>query len=546
MRIALCQLNFTVGDLAGNCRRIAECAAHARDALGAEVAVFPELALTGYPPEDLLLRPELHRRTDAALAALMRRVSGIHVVVGHPLLEHGRRYNAASVLRDGALLARYRKQHLPNYGVFDEKRYFVEGGAPVAAFDVGGRRLAVSVCEDIWVPGTAAQARAAGAEVLININASPYHLGKLAEREAVLRRNVAEGGLPLAYVNLVGGQDELVFDGASMVMDASGRLVARAPSFEESITTVELGADGAILAGNGALAPAPQEEESVYRALVLGVRDYVRKNGFPGVVVGVSGGIDSALTLAVAADALGAAAVEAVLMPSRYTAAMSVEDAVREAEALGVRHHSIPIEPAVNAFAEMLAPRFAGLAADVTEENIQARCRGIVLMAISNKTGRLLLTTGNKSEMSVGYATLYGDMAGGFAPLKDVPKMLVYRLARWRNARTPVIPERVIARPPSAELRPGQTDEDTLPPYAVLDPILERYVEHDESPAEIAAAGFDLAVVARVVRMVDRAEYKRRQAAPGVRVTRRAFGRDRRFPITSSYDETAALDLGAP
>jgi len=538
VRIALAQLNLLVGDIAGNCERIAAAARRARAELGADVVAAPELALTGYPPDDLLLRPELYRRVEAGLRALAANVSGIHLVVGYPERDGERRYNAAAVLHDGRVIARYRKQHLPNYGVFDEKRYFDAGAGPVATFEAGGRRLALSICEDIWAPGTAAQARAAGAAALLNINASPYHLGKYRERERVLERNRAEGDLPLLYVNQVGGQDELVFDGASMVMDGGGRIVCRAAHFEEALVAVDLGADGAVTAPAAALAPVPDEAPSVYGALVLGVRDYVRKNRFNGAVVGLSGGIDSALTLAIAADALGPEQIEAVLMPSRYTARMSVQDARAEAEALGVSYDVIPIEGVVGAFTEALAPVFAGLPADVTEENIQARCRGVILMAISNKKGRIVLATGNKSEMSVGYATLYGDMAGGFAPLKDVSKTLVYRLAAWRNSLGAVIPQRVIERPPSAELRAGQTDQDSLPPYPVLDAILQLYVEQDRPPAAIAAAGFDAALVAQVARLVDRAEYKRRQAAPGVRVTRRAFGRERRFPITSGYDET--------
>ncbi|MCC7413519.1 MAG: NAD+ synthase [Gammaproteobacteria bacterium] len=538
VRFALAQLDFPVGDIDGNAARVIATANRARTELGADVVVFPELALTGYPPEDLLLRPELYRRVEAALAQVAAAVRGIDVILGYPASDGGRRYNSAVVLRDGVRLTQYRKQHLPNYGVFDEKRYFCSGESPVATFTHGPIRIAISICEDIWEPGTGAQARAAGAGVLVNLNASPYHLGKCRERQAVLRRNVDEGGVPILYLNVVGGQDELVFDGASMAMTGGGEIVYRGPHFEPQLAAIDVGPDGALSVHAGAVAPIPGDEESVYGALVLGVRDYVRKNGFNGAVLGLSGGIDSALTLTIAVDALGADQVEAVLMPSRYTAAMSVEDARLEATALGVACHVISIEGTVAAFNAALAPLFAGLANDVTEENIQARCRGVLLMAISNKKGRIVLATGNKSEMSVGYATLYGDMAGGFAPLKDVPKMLVYRLAAWRNTRGAVIPRRVIDRAPSAELRADQRDEDTLPPYPVLDAILERYIEHDQTPAQIVAAGFAPDVVARVARMVDRAEYKRRQAAPGVRVTRRAFGRERRFPITSGHDET--------
>jgi len=401
-----------------------------------------------------------------------------------------------------------------------------------------GIPTALSICEDIWVPGTARQAREAGARLILNINASPFHMDKYREREGILRRAVSEGGIPIVYLNLVGGQDELVFDGGSVVMDAEGHILLRAPDFTEGLYVVELEGDEAVKPIQGECHSPSRDEESLYQALLLGVRDYVRKNGFNGVVLGLSGGIDSALVLAIAVDALGKDRVEAVLMPSRYTAAMSVEDARLEAETLGVNYEIISIEPAFTAFTESLREAFEGLTPDVTEENIQARCRGVILMAISNKKGRLLLTTGNKSELAVGYATLYGDMAGGFAPLKDVSKTWVYRLARWRNRLAPVIPERVIKRPPSAELAPDQRDEDTLPPYALLDPILERYIEEDQTPGEIVQAGFDPATVMKVVRMVDRNEYKRRQAAPGVRVTHRAFGRDRRYPITSRYTET--------
>ncbi len=532
MRIALAQLDLAVGDIAGNAARVIAAAVEARDTLGAGLIVFPELTLTSYPPEDLLLRPGLTRAVRDALEHITDSARGIAMLLGYPEHRAGLLYNACSLIRDGAIAATYHKQQLPNYSVFDEKRYFAPGSGPTVV-TIEGVPTALSICEDIWVAGTAAQARSAGARLIVNINASPFHAGKTGEREAVLKRALAEGGLPIVYLNLVGGQDELVFDGASLAMDRSGAIVMRAPEFAEGIYLVEMEAD--LLPGE--VAPLLAEEEAMYAALVLGVRDYVAKNGFQGAVLGLSGGIDSALTLCIAVDALGPAAVEAVLMPSRYTASMSLMDARAQAEALGVAHHIIPIEPAVAAFNTCLSEVFAGRAPDTTEENIQARCRGVILMAISNKTGRLVLTTGNKSELAVGYATLYGDMAGGYAPLKDVPKTLVYRLARWRNAGAPVIPERVFARPPTAELKPDQKDEDSLPPYAMLDPILERYVERDETPEDIVAAGFDAETVRKVVRLVDRNEYKRRQAAPGVRISRRAFGRDRRYPISSGYRE---------
>ena len=533
LNIAIAQINLTVGDIAGNARRVIDVACHARDTLKARAVVFPELTLTGYPPEDLLLRPELDERVARALDDIMARVSGIDVMLGYPRIQEGKRYNAAGVIRDGQILAEYHKALLPNYSVFDEKRYFEPGGAP-CVFDIDGLPVGITVCEDIWFTQPAADAAAAGARVLFNLNASPYHKGKAPEREELLRKRAAETGLSILYVNLVGGQDELVFDGSSFVMAADGQLTQREPQFEECISLVRLDArNGRPLPGQ--IAERLSEEAAVYQALVTGIRDYVNKNGFKGVVLGLSGGIDSALTLTLAVDALGADAVEVVLMPSRYTADISNEDAARQAQTMGVKWCSIPIEPAFNAFLQMLADEFAGLPMDVTEENIQARCRGITLMAISNKTGRMLLTTGNKSEMSVGYATLYGDMAGGFAPLKDVPKLLVYRLAKWRNRDGEVIPSRVIERPPSAELRPDQQDTDSLPPYEVLDVILERYVELDQSIDEIIAAGFAADTVRRIVRMVDRNEYKRRQAPPGVKITRRAFGRDRRYPITNGF-----------
>jgi len=508
-------------------------------AAGADLVIFPELALTGYPPEDLLLRPELMERVESALARIRRETAamapGVALVLGYPRAAVGGLYNVAGVIRDGAVVAEYAKQELPNYSVFDEKRYF-QPGAAAAVFSHCGLRFGLSVCEDIWQEGPSAQAAAAGAQVLININASPFHAGKAVEREALLARRAAEHGFPILYANLIGGQDELVFDGGSIVVDRMGRVVARAAHFEEAALLVDLDGTGAPLAPPLAeLDQGTEGEAAIYQALVLGVRDYARKSGFSGAVLGLSGGVDSALTLAIAVDALGAEQVEAVLMPSRYTADMSNEDALEQARRQGVRTHVIPIEPAFNAFLGMLGPVFAGQAPDVTEENIQARCRGIILMALSNKQGRILLTTGNKSEMSVGYATLYGDMAGGFAPIKDVPKMLVYRLASYRNGQDPVIPERVLTRAPSAELRPDQTDQDSLPPYEILDPILRLYIEEDQGIEAIVAQGFEEPVVRRVTRLVDRNEYKRRQAPPGVRISRRAFGRDRRYPITSGF-----------
>jgi len=537
----MAQINLLVGDIEANAEKVVATALRARDELAADAVVFPELALTSYPPEDLLLRPALHMRVLRALEHVRRSVEGIDVVLGFPQQTVGGTYNAAGLLRDGELVAVYHKQHLPNYSVFDEKRYFVSAYEPCVV-RIKGVPVGITICEDVWSPGPMRQAAEAGARLIFNINASPFHMQKYREREEAVAERVGECGVPVLYVNLVGGQDELVFDGGSFVMDAERRVTQHAPAFAEGLYVAEFAFDGDRVEPLPGDCAAPlSREESAYKALVLGVRDYVDKNGFPGAVIGLSGGIDSALTLAVAVDALGADRVEAVSMPSRYTADMSVDDAREEAELLGVPFTVIPIEPAFNAFLDSLSEEFAGLAPDTTEENIQARCRGVILMAVSNKKNRIVLTTGNKSEMSVGYATLYGDMAGGFDVLKDVPKTLVFRLSEYRNSVSPVIPRRVIERPPSAELAPDQKDVDSLPPYEVLDPILEMYVELDRSAEEIVAAGFDKALVQRVIRMVDRNEYKRRQAPPGVRITRRAFGRDRRYPITSGFGRGGEL-----
>jgi NAD+ synthase (glutamine-hydrolysing) len=535
LHIALAQINPLVGDIDGNAARIIAAAEQARDELAADAVLFPELSLTGYPPEDLLLRPGLHVRVLRALEEVKRRVSGITLVLGLPQQAAGGLFNAAAVLRDGQLVASYHKQHLPNYSVFDEKRYFAVGGEPCVV-DIRGVPIGITICEDVWHPGPVAEAVAAGARLILNLNASPFHINKGREREEVVRQRIAESGVPLVYVNQVGGQDELVFDGESFVMDEMGEVVLRAPAWQEGLWLAGFEvADEAVRPLPAEVEPVQSLEASVYGALVCGVRDYIEKNGFRGVVLGLSGGIDSALTLAVAVDAIGAARVEAVMMPSRYTADMSVEDAAAEARLLGVSYSVITIEPLFDAFLDSLREEFAGTAPDTTEENLQARCRGVLLMAISNKKRKIVLTTGNKSEMAVGYATLYGDMAGGFDVLKDVPKTLVFRLAEYRNSLSPVIPQRVIDRPPSAELAPDQKDTDSLPPYEILDSILERYVELDQCLEDIVASGYDEAVVRRVIRLVDRNEYKRRQAAPGVRITRRAFGRDRRYPITSGF-----------
>lgn len=535
--LVIAQLDFLVGDVAGNARKIIEAAGRARDEHRADAILFPELALTGYPPEDLLLRPGLQRAVEQALNAIQSQVSGIDIVLGFPERTEVGLFNAAALLRDGARVTTYHKCQLPNYGVFDEKRYFLEGDRPCVV-EIAGVSVGLTICEDIWYSLPVTNAKQAGAQLILNLNASPYHRNKHHERAAELQKRVRETGLPVVYANLVGGQDELVFDGGSLVMAANGAITQQAPAFAEGLYPVMFSVDaaGVVTPQPGEQAPAYDEVESVYRALVLGVRDYVQKNRFPGAIIGLSGGIDSALTLAITVDALGAEQVEALLMPSRYTLDMSVADAREQAEVLGVRYRIIPIETAFSAFLDALQEAFAGTEPDATEENIQARCRGILLMALSNKKHKVVITTGNKSEMSVGYATLYGDMAGGFSALKDVPKTLVYALSHYRNRVSPVIPPRVIERPPSAELAEGQQDTDSLPPYEVLDVILEMYIEQDRCADDIIAAGYDAETVRWVIRMVNRNEYKRRQAAPGVRISQRAFGRDRRYPITSGYD----------
>ena len=531
LKIALAQINFVVGNIAANLDHIVATATYAKTELHADLVVFPELTITGYPAEDLLLRPDFIADANNALYQLAERINDIAIVVGYPETDGERLYNSAAVLHQGVILANYRKQALPNYGVFDEQRYFTAGQQP-CVFEFNGQFIGLTICEDVWTTGIIAATQQAGAELVLILNASPFNAGKIHQREAVICAQAKAANLPLVYVNQVGGQDELIFDGASFVVAADGSIAFRAAEFVEQTSVVEFMGKQPQLASCAPLYPAVASE---YHALVLGIKDYVRKNGFQGALLGLSGGIDSALVLALAVDALGAGQVEAVLMPSRYTQDMSNEDAVLEAVALGVKYHSIAIEPAVNAFTQMLSEVFAGTAKDTTEENIQARCRGVILMAMSNKQGKLLLTTGNKSEMSVGYATLYGDMAGGFAPLKDVPKLLVYQLAHYRNSLSAVIPERVITRPPSAELAPDQIDADSLPPYDVLDPILERYVEQDMSAADIISEGYRPEDVARAVKLVDRNEYKRRQSPPGIKISTRAFGRDRRYPITSGY-----------
>jgi NAD+ synthase (glutamine-hydrolysing) len=537
LRCVMAQLNLVVGDVDGNTSRIVAAANEARDIYRADLVMLPELAVSGYPPEDLLFHSGMRLQVAKSLERLRREVSGITLIAGYPEYVGSAIFNAAVVIRDGKIIANHRKACLPNYRVFDEKRYFTPGTQPTI-IELNGIRAGVLVCEDVWDSAPARQAREAGAQVLLVINASPYEVDKQSQREQqVVQQRIHENAVPVVFLNLIGGQDELVFDGNSFVMDANGVVTQRAPAFTEGMYVVDLAVDGG---GNvhpipGEIVPLQGHEESVYGALVQGTRDYVTKHRFPGVVMGLSGGIDSALTLVIAVDALGADRVHSVAMPSRYTSQMSKDDAAHQAKHMHVKHSEISIESMFEATLAALKDEFAGRPPDTSEENIQSRCRGVLLMGISNKTGKMLLTTGNKSEMAVGYATLYGDMAGGFAPIKDCSKMLVYRLCRWRNTQSQVIPDRVIDRPPSAELRPDQKDTDSLPPYEVLDPILEAFIEEDLSVDQIAARGFDRATVGRILDLVKRNEYKRRQAPPGVRVSGRAFGRDWRYPITSGY-----------
>ncbi len=567
VRVALCQRNLTVGDIDGNLAKIRAGLEAARE-VGADLVLFPELTVTGYPPEDLLLKPDFAEAAGAALRDLAAEVRDVVAIVGFPELEDDL-FNTAAVIADGGIVARYRKRYLPNYGPFDEQRYFARGEGTLV-LDLEGVKVGVTICEDLWYPGGPAQRSVieGKADVLVNLSASPYHRGKGAGRERMLTTRCEDYGCFLAFCNAVGGQDELVFDGHSLVIDPRGSTLARGRQFEEDTLVVDLDlrgvsrrrlhdprwrqrrpgpSDGIVVVpvARPRNAKRPLEsrqpaeplgpEEEVYAALRLGTLDYFRKNGFEHAVLGLSGGIDSALALVLAVDALGADVVTAVSMPSRYTAPANREDAAELARRLGVEFIEIPIDPLFECYLQSLSEPFAGTEPNVAEENIQARIRGNLLMALSNKFGWLVLATGNKSEMSVGYATLYGDMAGGFALLKDVPKTWVYRLARWRNRDKEVIPGRILEKPPSAELRPGQLDSEALPPYELLDPIMAAYVEEDRSPDEIAEMGFDPAIVRRVLEMIDRAEYKRRQAPPGIRISPRAFGKDRRLPITNRF-----------
>ncbi|MBU0601627.1 MAG: NAD+ synthase [Gammaproteobacteria bacterium] len=534
LRIAVAQINCVVGDIDHNANLILD-AARAAHGQGAHLVLTPELALCGYPPEDLLLRADFHRACARALARIAAEAPDVALLVGHPHATVGRCHNAASLIRGGRVEATYFKMRLPNYEVFDEERYF-EAGSEALVFDIAGVRVGVNICADVWEPGAPEAAAQAGAQLLAVLNASPYHLNKHVTREQVLAERVVSTGLPAVYCNLVGGQDELVFDGGSFALDRSARLAWRAPHCREHLAVVEY-RDGDIVPQP--LPAAVPVEQACYEALVLGVRDYLGKNGFGNALIGLSGGVDSAITLCIAVDALGADRVHAVMMPSPYTAQMSLDDSRELVRNLGVRYDEVSIAPAMATFEQMLKPLFGDAAADTTEENVQARARMIMLMALSNKTGAIVLTTGNKSEMAVGYSTLYGDLAGGFAVIKDIYKTFVYRLCAWRNSQRHDIPDNILTRAPSAELRPDQTDQDSLPPYEVLDAIIQAYMERDESPREIIAAGYAEHDVKRVIGLLKRNEYKRRQAPPGVRVTERGFGKDWRYPITSRYRDEA-------
>lgn len=532
--VTMAQLNLYVGDIAGNLTKLIDAATTARDKLHADVIVFPELSITGYPPEDLLFRKSFIEDAMHAMESFQQSVRDIYCVIGHPYLTSQGLYNACSVIYNQTLLGHYAKQHLPNYGVFDEYRYFIPGRTP-CVIPIKGIPVGIVICEDLWHNGPIQQAAAHGARLILSPNASPFEINKDTERQRILSIRAKADHIPIVYVNCVGGQDELVFDGGSMIINTDGTVCQHAGFFAEKLFPADIEVTNLTTKIHCQSYAEPSEEEIIYQSLVLGVRDYIHKNHFPGALIGLSGGIDSALTLAIAVDALGSDRVKAILMPSRYTAAMSTEDALTLASNLQVAHETISIEPVFNSFLSTLTPSFNGKKADVTEENLQSRCRGVILMALSNKTGSLVLTTGNRSELAVGYATIYGDMAGGFAVLKDIPKTLVYRLAHYRNQISPVIPSRIIERAPSAELAPNQKDQDSLPPYNVLDQILELYINQEKSTDEIIQQGFDAATVKKIVSLINRNEYKRRQAPVGVRINHKAFSRDRRYPITTGY-----------
>ena len=535
LRLVVAQMDTHVGAVAANTQKIISWSEQACQDKQADLVVFPELTLVGYPPEDLLWRPGLKKAVDDALLTILQANLDCAILVGYPVWQDDKIYNAAALIAENTIQTVYFKHALPNYAVFDEKRYFTTG-TDACVVDFKGFKLGITICEDLWVEEPAQLAKQAGAELILNISASPFNIGKTQARLTTFRNRVVETNLPVVAVNLVGGQDELVFDGSSFALDSDGQIVSSLAAFEESMALVTVTkSDSGISLTSNDIAPVTEPLADIYSALVTGVRDYIHKNGFEGVVIGLSGGVDSALTLAIAHDALGADNVEVVMLPSRYTRDISQKDAAQMADNLNVKYAVISIENVFQSFTETLAKEFEGLAEDVTEENIQARCRGIILMAISNKKGKMLLTTGNKSEMAMGYSTLYGDMAGGFNPLKDLSKTLVYELCDYRNGLNPDIPQRILDREPSAELRADQTDQDSLPPYSVLDTILELYVEQDASVDTIIAKGFEPEIVKRIVRLLDVNEHKRRQAPPGVRITARAFGKDRRYPITSGY-----------
>ena len=534
--IVLAQIDLIVGDITGNTERILEYCERAKNESDADLIVFPELSISGYPPEDLLLHSGLKRRITEAMESIKRNVRGIAVLVGFPEYTQDHIFNSCVVYYNNKELIRYRKHALPNYSVFDEKRYFTSGDE-TAVFELHGTKIGINICEDIWYSQPACQAKLAGAELIVVINGSPYQKDGQNLRELTIKKRISEVKIPIIYLNLVGGQDELIFDGASFVMNVEGEVTYRAPAFEETIACIEFERiKENVIPISNSIESKLEEIESVYKALVKGTKDYILKHNFPGVVLGLSGGIDSALTLAIACDAIGNENVRAVMMPFKYTSTMSLEDAQLQSSILDIQYDILPIETLYDAANTLLVPIFGGADIDATEENIQSRARCILLMAISNKTGLMLLTTGNKSEMAVGYATLYGDMAGGFAPIKDCTKTMVKRLAEYRNSISQVIPQRVIDREPSAELRDNQQDSDSLPPYELLDPILEAFIEEDLSVMEIVKRGYDKILVTSILEMVKRNEYKRRQAPPGIRISNRAFGRDWRYPITSGYN----------
>lgn len=542
IQLVLAQIDPIVGDVAGNTRKVLAATQQAKQQHAADLVIFPELCLTGYPPEDLLLRPGLLKRVNKSLQTLCQQISDVTIIVGHPLGEVGKAlFNAASVIHQHQITAQYRKQKLPNYGVFDEKRYFIEGREAII-IEINQIKIGLTICEDIWFAGPSAQAVEAGAEIIMNLNASPFKQQKSQLREAEVGQRARENNVPVIYVNQIGGQDELVFDGASFAVNAAGEKCIQAIQFATALVPIIARKTQQGIQLEGPQQPLMGELEVIYRALVCGLRDYVEKNHFPGVVIGLSGGIDSALTLALAVDALGAERVQAVMMPSQYTSQISLDDAATMATILNVQYSVIGIERLFKTFLHELENIFTDTQTGTAEENVQARCRGVLLMAISNKTGAMVLSTGNKSEMAVGYSTLYGDMVGGFSPLKDVYKTLVYKLSKYRNRLSPVIPERIISRPPSAELSADQLDQDSLPAYEILDAILEAYIGNDRCFEDLMAAEFDAETVAQVIKMVDGSEYKRRQAPLGIRITGRAFGRDRRYPITSDYSVTSIIE----